>query len=389
MRDRTTGGADRAQLILVGALALAVTLVGIALVLNSAIFAENLATRSNQGEAGQVDSFEQAASQGGAGSVAYLNTNNSSHSTYGDLEDDFRTTIGAWSGLQIRDRARRGQYVDAEYVEGSMVNGTRVIQDDGGEFTPRESPILDDVVDLVTDSSWALTPQASDIRDFTMTVRRDGIGDGTTVYAEGNVPTFLGKLTTSTSLSADDPRPFTVVYDVTDDGSYNHAVAVYRPADTDGDPNDVKFTYYNTSTGSTTTCEIDDAPATFDVDVSGAAVEGGEGACEAVFDFQSEMADPSQLIFVESEAIEGGYQFIAAGTKGEFRNDYDNNLLDSFGSYDFESYYYPHSDGHGQSYTEASPYVEPAIYSAEIGLNYRSSSVGYNTTVRVAPNEPE
>ena len=47
MGDRTTGGADRAQLILVGALALAVTLVGIALVLNSAIFAENLATRSN------------------------------------------------------------------------------------------------------------------------------------------------------------------------------------------------------------------------------------------------------------------------------------------------------------------------------------------------------
>jgi hypothetical protein len=270
-----------------------------------------------------------------------------------------------------------------------MVNGTRVIQDDGGEFTPRESPILDDVVDLVTDSSWALTPQASDIRDFTMTVRRDGIGDGTTVYAEGNVSTFLGKLTTSTSLSADAPRPFTVVYDVTDDGSYNHAVAVYRPADTDGDPNDVKFTYYNTSTGSTTTCEIDDAPATFDVDVSGAAVEGGKGACEAVFDFQSETADPSQLIFVESEAIEGGYQFIAAGTKGEFRNDYDNNLLDSFGSYDFESYYYRHSDGHGQSYTEASPYVEPAIYSAEVGLNYRSSSVGYNTTVRVAPNEPE
>ena len=53
MRDHTTGGADRAQLILVGALALAVTLVGIALVLNSAIFAENLATRSNQGRRGR------------------------------------------------------------------------------------------------------------------------------------------------------------------------------------------------------------------------------------------------------------------------------------------------------------------------------------------------
>jgi len=393
MGDGITGGADRAQLILVGALVLAVSLVGIALVLNSAIFAENLATRASQGETGEVDSFEEAASRGGTGSVAYLNANNDSHSSYGDLEDDLRTTIREWSGLQVRDRARRGQYVDAEYVEGSAVNGTRVVQDDGGEFVPRDEKegiiggVLDDVVDLVTDSSWALTPQASNIRDFTMTVQRDGIGDGTTVHAEGNVSTFLGKLTTSTSLSADDPTPFTMVYDVNDDGSYNHAVAVYRPDDGDGDPNDVKFTYYDTSTGSTTTCEIDDAPATFDVDVSAGVVEGGEGACDEVFDFQSETEDPYQLIFVEGEDIEGDYDFVVDVRKSDFSNDYETGIL-SLLTYDFESYYYRHSDGHGQSYTEDSPHVEPAIYSAEVGISYRSSSVGYNTTVRAAPNEP-
>lgn len=383
-----TVGDDRAQMILVGALALAVVFVGVALVLNSAIFAENLATRANQQAPSQVNSLQQESVQSTSQAMDHHNHDTGSHASYTELETRLQDSVRNWSDLQIRDSAREGRYVDVGIT--SMTRGTRVAQDDGGEFVPQDSGLLQDVLDITDVSSWAVTPKAYQVRDFTMTVERDEISDAT-LYAEANVETFLLEVGGSLSVGA---RPFTMLYDVNDDGNYEHAVSIYRPDDGDGDANDVKFTYYNQSTGNTVTCEVDDADATFDVDVSGGEVEGGDGTCDEVFDFQSEMSDPYQLVFVNGEEIEGDYQFIVDDTTSTFESDYedDGGLIDSLigllsTSYDFDSYYEDHVS-HDDTYSPSSPYVEPAIYSSEVTINYRSNEVSSDSTIRVAPNEP-
>jgi hypothetical protein len=386
----SVGSGDRAQMILVGALALAIVLVGIALVLNSAIFAENLATRANQDGTQQASTFQQESAVSVGGAMHHHNHNNSSHASYTELNTGLNDSIRSWSSLNVRDSARKGRYVDVDIV--SATNGTRIAQDNSSEFTPQDDGLLDDVVDLMTDSSWAVTPKDYQVRDFTMTVERDEIGDsGTTLYTEADVSSYLANLTVDASISVS-ATPYTVLYDLNDNGNYEHAVSIYRYDDGDGDEKDVKLTYYNTSTGDTTTCEIVDAAAEFDIDVSGGEVEGGDGTCDEVFDFQSETDDPYQLVFVEGEEIEGDYELVVDTERGAMESDYedDGGLLDLFGllsTFDFESYYDDHAS-HDDTYAASSPFVEPAIYSTEVGVDYRSDSVDYNSTVRVAPNEP-
>jgi len=391
MGDGRGGEKSRAQLILVGAVALAVALASIALVLNASIYAENLATRANQDEPARISALQQEAATGTAEAMHHHHHDTVSHSNYSELKTQLAASLRTWSTLQVQDSAREGRFIDAEAK--SMTDGTRVVQDDGSEFTPRDNGLLQDIIDITDVSSWAVTSQAYQVRDHTMVVERDGISDGT-LYAEATVETFLLELGGSLSVGA---RPFTVLYDVNDDDTYEHAVSLYRPDDGDGDSNDVKFTYYNQSTDATTTCEVDNAPSTFDVDVSNSVVEGADGECADIFDFQSESDDPYQLVYANGEEIEGNYQFIMDTDKGDFASDYEDSggLIDgilgcliSGCPYDFESYYDRHDDGHGDSPSHTSPYVEPAIYDTDVLVTYQSERVESSSTIRVAPDEP-
>lgn len=380
---------SRGQLILVGALVLAVVLVGVALVLNSAIYVENLATRTTQQGTTQIATLQQESVSGTAQAMDHHNHDTASHTSYAELETRLDESVREWSTLQLQNAAREGRFVDADV--DTMTRGTRIGQNDGGEFVPQDRDLLNDVIDITEVSSWAVTPKAYQVRDFTMTVERDQISDAT-LYAEANVETFLAELGGSLSVGA---SPFTMLYDMNDDGTYEHAVSIYRPDDGDGDSNDVKFTYYNQSTGATATCEIDNAPSTFGVDVSGGTVEGGGGACTDVFDFQQETSDPYQLVFVEGDEIEGDYQLIVDTERGAFESDYEDSdgLLSLVGcaltglDCNFEDYYEDHTS-HGDTYSPSSPYVEPAIYDATITVTYRSDEVRSDATIRVAPNEP-
>lgn len=397
---------DRGQLILVGALSLAIVLVGLALVLNSAIYAENFATRANQGEAGQITQLEQQAVQGAGGAMQHHHHNPSSHSTYDDLESGFNRSIDGWSGLVIQDSARRGQYVNANYT-GTYTKGTRIAQDDGSTFEPKESDailevdLLSSLTGSLTTEYWAVTPDASQVRDFSMTVDHDQLGDdgASLLELEASVAgQFLadleldadGELGLVNALSLSD-APFTIVYDVNDDNDIDHSIAIY-PANED----DVNVTYHrHDGSGVTRTCTVEDVDSTFTVDVSNGWVEGGDGACSEVFAFQSELSDPYQLLFVSGDQIAGDYELIVDDPNHEFEDDYDDlDLLDLNlfgllgGTPDFDDYYDAHLDGHDSSYSPTSPYVEPAIYSAEVRFRYRTDGTSYNGTRTVAPNAP-
>jgi hypothetical protein len=404
VRERRENG----QLILVGALSLAIVLVGIALVLNASIYAENLATRANQQESGQIVTLEREATQGAGVAMEHIHHDLDSHTSYSSLESDFEDAIDSWSDWTVRDSARKGQYVDVRVVDTDpYTRGTRITQDDGGTFEPEESDALLEVNllssltgDLVVDY-WSVTPGSSRIRDFSMTVDHDQLGDGGDSLLQlevGVVGNYLADLRLDggtnlellSSLSLDG-APFTVVYDVNDDDDIDYSFAIY-PSDDDAD--NVKVTSRNYDTGVTRTCTVEDVDSTFMIDVSNGQVEGADGACSDVFEFQSRISDPYQLIFVEGDQIGGDYELVVDDPTNTFDDDYDDlDLLDvsllGLSDPTFDDFYHSHSEStHDSTYDPASPYLEPAIYSANVSLDYQSDSMTYESNVTVAPNEP-
>lgn len=410
VRERRENG----QLILVGALSLAIVLVGIALVLNASIYAENLATRANQQESGQIVTLEREATQGAGVAMEHIHHDLDSHTSYSSLESDFEDAIDSWSDWTVRDSARKGQYVDVRVVDTDpYTRGTRITQDDGGTFEPEESDAVVSV-DLTTGllssinvEYWSVTPGATQVRDFSMDIDPDQLrGDDTLLGIEaGVIETFQAGLELETGgdgdelvgigdLSFDDP-PFTVVYDVGDTGEVDHSFAIYR---SDADPDDVNITYYRyDGSGTTRTCTVQDVDSTFTVDVSNGRVEGDDGACSDVFEFQSEISGSYQLFFVQGDQVAGNYELVVDESTTSFENGYDSlNILelDLFGLLsddpEFGDIYQSHPDpsAHTSPYGPDSPYIEPALYNATVSLEYQSDSMSYESTVTVAPNEP-
>ncbi|ELZ71592.1 hypothetical protein C457_06076 [Haloferax prahovense DSM 18310] len=129
-RDEATGavrftGDDRGQLMLVAALAIAVLLVGLALTLNTAIYTENLATRTTD------TSLDGAVSHGRtveAGAGLLLDEANREGGTYGELAGSFDETFGNWSDATATLAAVRGAATNASRVD--HVEGTRISQTD-------------------------------------------------------------------------------------------------------------------------------------------------------------------------------------------------------------------------------------------------------------------
>ncbi|QOS11326.1 uncharacterized protein HfgLR_05915 [Haloferax gibbonsii] len=128
--DEATGAArftgdDRGQLMLVAALAIAVLLVGLALTLNTAIYTENLATRTTD------TSLDGAVSHGRtveAGAGVLLDETNREGGTYAELAGSFDETFGNWSDATATLAAVRGAATNASRVD--HVEGTRISQTD-------------------------------------------------------------------------------------------------------------------------------------------------------------------------------------------------------------------------------------------------------------------
>lgn len=124
--DRDGG---RGQLILIGGLSLAVVLVVLALILNSAIFTENLATRgsglSEERNAGGIrTNVEYSVRE----TIQTANQQASTYSGQDTFVDDQVVSIS--DGLE-RYAARDGRSISVEYSSGSYVEGTRVSRSSG------------------------------------------------------------------------------------------------------------------------------------------------------------------------------------------------------------------------------------------------------------------
>ena len=149
---------ERGQLILVAAFGLAVAFVVLALVLNTVVFTENLATR-NHDRTDDAVAFEGAIADGVGGLVSEVNDNESA--TYESLRAELDATIPRWSANVTRLGAARGSLRTATLT--GVENGMQLVKPNATNF-----------------STGTLAPSVNDTRRFQMLVTPEP-GAGVTV----------------------------------------------------------------------------------------------------------------------------------------------------------------------------------------------------------------
>ncbi|MFB6125051.1 MAG: hypothetical protein ABEJ59_03740 [Halanaeroarchaeum sp.] len=187
---------SRGQVVLVAALGIAVTFVALALVTNTVIYTQNLATRETVDGVDPV-AFQQSTADATADLLALANTYNAS----GDIDARFRADVADYSNASAIEVARNGHVATASVR--STTPGTRIYQDHPRNFTNGSA---------VTD--WTVATDVTATRRFELNVTRENLSDGTpfTVIATDGTDTWtatIGGNATNVTLTVDDGTPTT------------------------------------------------------------------------------------------------------------------------------------------------------------------------------------
>lgn len=315
---------DRGQLVLVGALLLAAVLLSLALLLNTVIFTENLATRADAEVEGSPEQFRDAARAATAESVQRANQAGGSHA---DLRAAVRAAVRDWSTSAGREYYPSG--VDARVSLVETTNGTHVEQtSETRNFTDGNGA-----------GNWTLG-SVDGARRVRLNVSRGSL------YQVG----VTGSLTT-TEREAVAANAFHVVVD---DGSPRH---VYLFQDADG-----QVRVLVEEDGGYAGANDADCAATAEwvvVDLLAGTVGGT--ACGALAGYPAETAHEIRYrnaTHGSTERAIGTYDLLVAGT------------VDESPYYDDES---------------RSPTATDAVYAATVRVRYASPETEYDTQVRVVP----
>ncbi|MFC6938589.1 hypothetical protein ACFQE8_01270 [Salinirubellus sp. GCM10025818] len=332
---------DRAQLMLVGGLALAVTIVVLALVLNSAIYTHNLASRSDSA-ASESLTLDEDTRRGVGGIMDSVNSEGTGDDFPG-LVSDYDTALGSWESSTRNLTGSNGRAVSV--TGASEREGVRIVDDDGGAFHPASG----------TPSSWTVVKEVR-VRRFEMEV------------------TDTNLLSTNLALLATD-SPFNVTFHDPGTGDIQHRVSIYK----DTAKGTINVTVDEKDESTLGTCSISRSDAV--IDFTDAEVETGE--CEPL-GFLSEYDEPYDIRFHNSGDSTGAYELTvdrviddSSSEAGSFTDAVDTT---NFGNHCSGPTY----NGPGGS----SPFVAPAIYSTEIDTEFVGSDTIVRGKHRIAPGEP-
>ncbi len=159
----TDDGVDRGQLLVIIALLLGVVFVMLAVVVNSAVFAENLATRET------VDTQRSSAYTAGiepAVAARYDRTNAAGVGTAPGARTAFDDSLRTWADQRSDVAAKEGGLFRADWTTHV---GWRLRQAADGAFGPADAP---DAAD------WTLATGARNVSTFELDVTRESLHDG-------------------------------------------------------------------------------------------------------------------------------------------------------------------------------------------------------------------
>ncbi|WP_262178435.1 DUF7261 family protein [Haloarcula laminariae] len=325
-------GGDRGQIILVAAFALAIIFVALALIVNSAIFTENLASRGETTGSGDALSMRAMVETNVGDAVRSANRHdNSSTATLTAAVNAGISNISKQTG---RQGARSGRVVDVAY--DSSRAGKRLYQSNGTTFA--------------NDSSDAY-PVAED-------VTRVAGGNGTRAF----------ELDATGIAASDNASAFTVRVQEhgLDSGNENSWRArIWR---VDADTVHVRTLKNESGTRTTEDCEVTHDPtvSSVHIDVTGGTIQGEE--CDALttgptgenFHFAAGATDNYDISFANAGNITGNFSMVVHPGAGLALPSLDTTLQSS-----------------------------DALYDVTVRYTYVTTDLRYETDVRVAPGETD
>lgn len=373
---------DRAQMVLITALLLATILVGLALVLNSAIYAENQATRRSGVGGSDAVQFQTQMEADAAAALRAANVDD--FGTYGEYETAYEESITEWRQSISRSEARRGIAVSVDRTTNPYTRGTRVVQDGTGDFEPYEGSLTGNLLSTITLEHW-LVAHDTRFRNVRMTFREDS---GTTVLATsvsiGDVEDAFLDLDADTDLDIAS-SPFTVVFETSGDGDkqIDYAYSVYE-----ADSGKVAVTVYDGSTAET--CTTDESEPTLDL----ATRTFGSEYCEPLEAFTQENlgGGPSgtyDMYYVEGDNAYGTYEFVADDPWSDYQTSVKEESKSLLGlTCVLSDCADPFMDANANSGETSVPRTEQAIYSAEMDLDMDSGKLTYSREdITIAPGD--
>lgn len=314
---------ERGQLFLVGALALAVLFVSLALLMNTAIYTENVSTRdTNVGTADAVG-YRSAVEAGGAELVRHVNRRHDA--PYGSLETNLSAGVDTLRDATGVHEAYAGNAVNVSLAGTtpgtriSHLNGTRAFTTaNEGDGTP---------------GNWTLVPDANGTRAFAANVTRSALTNATD--ADGS--TFR-----------------VVVDDGSESGTWT--AFVYDNRSENAVSVKVKNGSDDISTGQ---CLGPTDAEHVVVDFTRGTV-GGEPC--PLLDFAKGVPSPYAISFENGHRAAGTYGLVVRGSSldGETDPDYGSDPA-------------------------VAPAAWPAIYDATLAVEYEGPRVEYRSNVTVAP----
>lgn len=144
---------DRGQILLIAAFTLAIAFVALALVVNSAIFTENLASRGEVAGSSEAVAYQHQVERSVGAAIGYVNVHNES-----DLGGSLRDSIADLGTAGGTQQARSGQLVNVSYVDHDT--GRRIADNaSGGSPFENESG----------EATWQLASNVDATRGFVIT----------------------------------------------------------------------------------------------------------------------------------------------------------------------------------------------------------------------------
>lgn len=291
MADLSGRRAGRGQLILVAAVGIAALLLTLSLLLNAAVYTENLATRASHAEAagGAVD--HSVAAEGAVSDL--LTRSNAEGWTY----DEFYRNVSTWNALAARGSAADGVTTS---VTVSGTNATRVLQTD----------VTRNLTNAAAEERWTLLNGVESVEDWQFELDRSSLvfpSETTNASDLVNASAFTVEFTAA----AETWRLF-----VFQDGTDRVAVAV----DDGTDPL------------STTCTATADADGTVALDLTGASLGGVDCPALASLRSQLESAGPYDVTFDEGGNAVGTYELwvrvpLSTLDDGDFADDGESPSL--------------------------------------------------------------
>lgn len=185
--DRT----DRAQLILVGGVVVAFALVALVLLLNTALYAENVATRGLG--PGPDRAAEHASLADRAGERVLRHEERIEYVAWTDAEENATRNLGRVDdAVRTQQLQRHGALASIDVTD--VQRGAALVQNDSGEFRSDGG-----------DANWTLATQTGGIRNYTMTVDADNtsspanVTDAFTVRIENDTDAWEARVYASGS----------------------------------------------------------------------------------------------------------------------------------------------------------------------------------------------